>query len=420
VLLNKSSLMHTGSINTFSEYKMPYIKRQQLIARVMPFTGKDIIKIFTGQRRVGKSYMLFQTGDLILEKFPQANIIYINMELAEFGFINNYADLITYVETQITGNRDCLFIDEIQDIEHFEKALRSLLAGGGIDIYCTGSNSELLSGDIAGYLSGRSLEIEVHSLTYSEFLSFHKLNESGEAFLKYLRFGGLPYLIHLSLEDHIVFDYLRNIYATILYKDVVNRYKVRNTHFLEQLVKFLADNTGQLFSAKRISEYLKSQRVNISVQVVLNYLNFLTKSYMIYQVGRADIRGRKIFETGEKYYFENIGLRNSVIGFRQADISQILENIVFMHLIAKGYKVSVGSLDGFEIDFVAEKHDEKKYFQVTYLMTDEKTTLRETGNLLKIKDNYPKYIISMDELPASNIEGIIQMNIREFLTADDL
>ncbi|HPE58268.1 MAG TPA: ATP-binding protein [Bacteroidales bacterium] len=412
--------MNTDSIKTFSEYKKPYIKRQQLIEKVSPFIGKDIIKIFTGQRRVGKSYMLFQTGDLILEQFPQANIIYINMELAEFGFIHDNSDLIAYVETKITGNRDCLFVDEIQDIEHFEKALRSLLARGGIDIYCTGSNAELLSGDIAGYLSGRSLEIEVYSLTYPEFLSFHQLNESGEAFLKYLRYGGLPYLIHLSLEDHIIFDYLRNIYATILYKDVVNRYKVRNTHFLEQLVKFLADNTGQLFSAKRISEYLKSQRVNISVQVVLNYLNFLTKSYMVFQVGRSDIRGRKIFETGEKYYFENLGLRNSVIGFRQSDISQILENIVFMHLIAKGYKVSVGSLDDFEIDFVAEKHDEKKYFQVTYMMTDEKTTLRETGNLLKIKDNYPKYIISMDELPASNIEGIKQMNIREFLTADGI
>ncbi len=412
--------MNADSIKTFSDYKKPYIKRQQLISRVSPFIGKDIIKIFTGQRRVGKSYMLFQTGDLILEQFPQANIIYINMELAEFGFIHDNTDLIAYVETKITGNRDCLFVDEIQDIEQFEKALRSLLARGGIDIYCTGSNADLLSGDIAGYLSGRSLEIEVYSLTYPEFLSFHQLNESGEAFLKYLRFGGLPYLIHLSLEDDIIFDYLRNIYATILYKDVVNRYKVRNTHFLEQLVKFLADNTGQLFSAKRISEYLKSQRVNISVQVVLNYLNFLTKSYMIFQVGRADIRGRKIFETGEKYYFENPGLRNSVIGFRQSDISQILENIVFMHLIAKGYKVSVGSLDDFKIDFVAEKHDEKKYFQVTYLMTDQKTILRETGNLLKIKDNYPKYIISMDELPASNIEGIIQMNIREFLIADGI
>lgn len=412
--------MNVINIKSFSDYKKPYIKRQQLIERVSPFVGKDIIKIFTGQRRVGKSYMLFQTGDLILEQFPQANIIYINMELAEFGFIRDHTDLLEYVETKITGNRDSLFIDEIQDIEHFEKALRSLHARGGIDIYCTGSNAELLSGDIAGYLSGRSLEIEIHSLTYPEFLSFHQLYESGEAFLKYLRFGGLPYLIHLSLEDHIIFDYLRNIYATILYKDVVNRYKVRNTHFLEQLVKFLADNTGQLFSAKRISEYLKSQRVNISVQVVLNYLNFLTKSYMIFQVGRSDIRGRKIFETGEKYYFENVGLRNAVIGFSQSDISQILENIVFMHLIAKGYKVTVGNLDEFEIDFVAEKHDEKKYFQVTYLMTDEKTTLRESGNLLKIKDNYPKYIISMDELPASNFKGIMQMNIREFLTADNI
>jgi uncharacterized protein len=410
--------MNTENIKSFNEYKKPYIKRPQLIERISPFIGKDIIKIFTGQRRVGKSYLLFQTGDLILDQFPQANIIYINMELVEFDFIRDYNDLIAYVETKITGNRDCLFIDEIQDITHFEKALRSLLARGGIDIYCIGSNADLLSVDIAGYLSGRSLEIEVYSLTYAEFLAFHHLTESGEAFVKYLRYGGLPYLIHLSLEDHIVFDYLRNIYATILYKDVVNRYKIRNTYFLEQLVKFLADNTGQLFSAKRISEYLKSQRVNISVQVVLNYLHYLTSSYMIFQVDRADIRGRKIFETGEKYYFENTGLRNSIIGFRQADISQILENIVFMHLVARGYKVRVGSLDGFEIDFVAEKLDDKKYFQATYLMTDEKTTLREIGNLLKIKDNYPKFIISMDELPASNTQGIVQMNIREFLNHD--
>lgn len=411
------SKMH---IKTFSEYKKPYIKRQRLIDRVLPFIGKDIIKIFTGQRRVGKSYLLFQIGDYILEQFPQANIIYINKELTEFDFIRNQADLLAYIESKINGSRNFLFVDEIQDVEQFEKALRSLLARGGIDIYCTGSNAALLSGDIAGYLSGRSIEIEVFSLTYPEFLFFHNLEDSGDAFQKYLRFGGLPYLIHLNLEDHIVFEYLRNIYATILYKDVVNRFKVRNTHFLEQLVKFLADNTGQLFSAKRISEYLKSQRVNISVQVVLNYLDFLTKSYLIFKVSRADLRGKKIFETGEKYYFENVGLRNSVIGFRQADISKILENIVFMHLIAMGYKVTVGSMDDFEVDFVAEKHDERKYFQVTYLMTDENTFLWETGNLLRIRDNYPKYILSMDELPASNIKGIIQMNIREFLTKSEI
>lgn len=412
--------MDYKKIKTFEEYKKPTISRPSLIARVKPYIGKDIIKVFTGQRRVGKSYLLFQIGELIIESKSQANIIYINMELAEFDFIRNHSDLLAYVETRLTGEQDCLFVDEIQDIAQFEKALRSLLARGGMDIYVTGSNAELLSGDIAGYLSGRSIEIEVYSLSYPEFLLFHELEETGEAFLKYLRYGGLPYLIHLSLEDPIIFDYLKNIYASILYKDVVNRYNVRNMRFLEQLVRFLADNTGRIFSAKRISDYLKSQRTNISVQVVLNYLDYLVKSYMIFSIGRTDIKGRKIFETGKKYYFEDVGLRNAIIGFRQADISQILENIVFKHLQIMGYQVTVGSFDDYEIDFVAEKPNEKKYIQVTYTMKDEKTILRETETLLKIKDNYPKYIISMDELPVSNIEGIIQMNIRTFLMAGDL
>lgn len=411
--------MNYENIKTFNAYKKAFIDRPSLIAKVKPYIGKDIIKVFTGQRRVGKSYLLFQVGELILANKPQANIIYINMELAEFDFIRNHSDLLAYVETRLTGEKDCLFVDEIQDIAQFEKALRSLLASGGIDIYVTGSNAELLSGDIAGYLSGRSIEIEVYSLSYPEFLLFHGLKESDETFLKYLRYGGLPYLIHLSLEDPIIFDYLKNIYASILYKDVVNRYNVRNMRFLEQLVRFLADNTGRLFSAKRISDYLKSQRINISVQVVLNYLDFLVKSYMLFKVGRSDLKGRKLFQTGEKYYFEDVGLRNAIIGFRQADIAQILENIVFKHLLIMGYSVTVGSYDAYEVDFVAEKPNEKKYIQVTYTMKDEQTMQRETASLLKIKDNYPKYIISMDELPVSNIEGIIQMNIRTFLLAGD-
>jgi len=414
--LHKISIMNETLNKSFSDYAKPFISRNGLINRVKPFIGKDIIKVFTGQRRVGKSYLLFQVGALILERNPKANIIYINMELAEFDFIQNHSDLLVFVETRLTGQQDCLFVDEIQDIDQFEKALRSLLARGGIDIYCTGSNAELLSGDIAGYLSGRSIEIEVNSLSYPEFLQFHQLEESGEAFLKYIRYGGLPYLIHLSLDDAIIFDYLKNIYASILYKDVVNRYKVRNMRFLEQLVRFLADNTGQLFSAKRISDYLKSQKINISVQVVLNYLDFLVKSLMIFRLSRTDLKGRKIFETGEKYYFEDIGLRNAIIGFRQADISKILENIVFNHLQIMGYRVTVGIYDSYEVDFVAEKTNEKKYIQVTYTMKDEQTLQRETNSLLKINDNYPKYIISMDELPASNIDGIIQMNIRTFLT----
>jgi predicted AAA+ superfamily ATPase len=412
--------MNYENIKTFSAYTKPYINRPSLIGRVQPYIDKDIIKVFTGQRRVGKSYLLFQIGELILANKPEANIIYINMELAEFDFIRDYNDLLGYVETRVTGKQDYLFVDEIQDISQFEKALRSLLARGGLDIYVTGSNAELLSGDIAGHLSGRSIEIEVYSLTYSEFLMFHQLEETGDSFLKYMHYGGLPYLIHLSLEDPIIFDYLKNIYTSILYKDVVNRYKVRNMRFLEQLVRFLADNTGRIFSAKRISDYLKSQRTNISVQVVLNYLDYLVKSYMIFGVARSDIKGRKIFETGEKYYFEDIGLRNAIIGFRQADISQLLENIVFKQLKIWGYTVTVGNYEDYEIDFVAEKPNEKKYIQVTYTMKDEQTIHRETETLLKIKDNYPKYIISMDELPESNIAGIIQMNIRAFLMTGDL
>lgn len=412
----KLSIMNEASIKPFADYAKPFISRNSLINRVRPFVGKDIIKVFTGQRRVGKSYLLFQIGAMILENNPKANIIYINMELAEFDFIQNNSQLLAFVESRLTGAHDCLFVDEIQDIDQFEKALRSLLARSGIDIYCTGSNAELLSGDIAGYLSGRSIEIEVNSLSYPEFLQFHQLEESADAFLKYLRFGGLPYLMHLSLDDAIVFDYLKNIYASILYRDVVNRYKVRNTRFLEQLVRFLADNTGQLFSAKRISDYLKSQKINISVQVVLNYLDYLVKSLMVFRLPRIDLKGRKIFETGEKYYFEDIGLRNAIIGFRQADISKILENIVFNHLKIMGYTVSVGIYDSYEVDFVAEKPNHKMYIQVTYTMKEVQTLQRETASLLKINDNYPKYIISMDELPTSNMEGIIQTNIRTFLT----
>ncbi len=415
VFLAKVSIMTEENKNIFFKYKKPYIARNRLIEKVRPFIDKDIIKVFTGQRRVGKSYLLFQIGDWILERNNTANIIYINKELVDFDFIRTHQDLIAHAEAKAAGNLSYLLVDEVQDIEKFELALRSLLAGGKFDIYCTGSNSQLLSGDISGYLSGRSIEINVYSLSYNEFLHFHNIEESSRAFQKFLRYGGLPYLIHLQLEDHIVFDYLRNIYATILYKDVVNRFNVRNTFFLEQLVRFLADNTGQLFSAKRITDFLKSQKVSVSVQAILNYIDHLRKSFMIFQVNRMDIAGRKIFETGHKYYFEDIGLRNSIIGFRQADIAKILENIVFLHLLIHGYQVTIGNQGNLEIDFVAERVDKKHYIQVTYLTSSPETYQREAGNLLKIKDNYPKYIVSMDELPASNENGIIHKHIREFL-----
>jgi uncharacterized protein len=225
----------------------------------------------------------------------------------------------------------------------------------------------MLSGELATYLSGRYIEIKVYGLSYSEFLTFHQLKDSVASFTRYLKNGGLPYLIHLPNEEHIVYDYLKNIYNTILFKDVVVRNNVRNIPFLENLVKYLCDNTGSLVSSKRISDFLKSQNIKMSTQVVLNYLSYLESAFFIFKVPRADISGKKIFEVGEKYYFEDLGLRNSIIGYKASDINKILENIVYTHLQMAGYTVYIGKTGDKEVDFVCKKAGEKIYIQVSYL-----------------------------------------------------
>lgn len=258
-----------------------YIKRQIYIDKIKPFIDKDVIKVVVGQRRVGKSYLFFQIMDEIKKKKKDASIIYINKELNEFDAIKNYQNLLDYIQKKVKNEKNYIFIDEIQDIEKFEKALRSLKAKGKYDIYCTGSNANLLSSELATYLSGRYIEVKVFSLSYSEFLQFHKLKNSQESFLKYIKYGGLPYLRNLELNDDIVYHYLKSIYNTIILKDVVNRYNIRNVSFLENLVHYLADNTGSLVSAKKISDFLKSQKINISPNIVLDYLSFLVNAFFI-------------------------------------------------------------------------------------------------------------------------------------------
>lgn len=399
--------------------KKQYYFRENYIQRIEPFINKEIIKVLIGQRRVGKSYMLFQLMDYIKEKFDAPKIIYINKELTEFSAIETSKNLTDFIKTvaekEITN---FVFIDEVQDIIGFETALRSLLAEGNFDIYCTGSNAKMLSSDIATYLTGRYIQFDIKGLTYNEFQQFNGLTDSQETFMKFLKFGGLPYLHHLELENNTVFEYLKSIYNTIIFRDVVARYNIRNIDFLERLTHFLADNLGSLLSANRISDYLKSQKTNISTKLVLEYLQYLEDAFFIKRARRFDIKGRKIFEINDKFYFTDLGLRNSLRSFNMKDINKILENVVFNKLLTSGFEVFVGKYDDREIDFVAEKGDKIVYVQVAYLIPDEKVHEREFGNLLKIDDNHRKIVVSMDDFADSNHKGIEHIHARKFLSMD--
>ena len=393
------------------------IIRRKYLEAIKPYIGKQIIKILIGQRRVGKSYILLQIIEEIKAQDNSANILYINKEDLQFDKIKTANDLYEYVQEHTNCNvKNYVFIDEIQEIKEFEKALRSLLLNSIYDLYCTGSNAHILSGELATFLSGRFIEIPVYSLSYNEFCEFQDLENNSETLQKYLKYGGLPYLKHLTLEDDIVFNYLKGVYNTVIYKDLIQRYEIRNTAFLENLVRFLADNTGQLFSAKKISDYLKSQQINISVSQIINYLDYLANTFLIQKVKRMDIVGKKIFEIGEKFYFQDLGLRHTINGYKPNDISKILENAVLEHLLYCGYDVKIGQINDLEIDFVCERGGEKLYVQVTYLLQDEKTIDREFGNLLKINDNYPKIVVSMDGFTGNSYEGIKHLHIRKFLT----
>ena len=400
----------------FFKIPHPIVKREDYLKRVLPFIGKNLIKVFTGQRRVGKSYLLFQIMDYLLEQDPQAVLVYINKEDISFSAIQTAQDLHDYVLQQKSNTtKTYVFIDEIQDIENFETALRSLLLHEDLDLYCTGSNAKLLSGDIAGYLSGRAIEIVVYSLSYPEFLVFHSLKDSDKTLEKYLKYGGLPYLKNLVLEEAVVYEYLKNIYNTIVYRDIINRFSIRNVSFLEQLVLFLASNIGSLFSAKKISDFLKSQRINMASNQVQTYSDYLVNAFLIHRVSRYDLIGKRIFETGEKYYFENLGIRNALWGYRLEDRGKIMENVVYNHLLFRGYQVQVGNLGSLEIDFVAQRAGEKLYVQVALSINERQTMEREFGNLKKINDNFPKMVITLDAFQGNTNEGIQAVDLRSFL-----
>ena len=401
-----------------TKYPNVLYHRDTYIERIKPFMRTPIVKVMTGHRRVGKSYILLQLIELIKSEEKDVNIIYINKEDIEFATIISYRELHGYISERLVDNRkNYIFIDEIQEIDDFKVSVRSLALDDNNDIYVTGSNSELFSSDLANELGGRYVEFRIYSLSYLEFLRFHKLSNDDDSLEKYIHFGGLPYLIHLPLSEAVVMEYIRSVYATIVLRDVVERKKIRNTAFLEQLIRFLANNIGSLFSSNSISDFLKSQKVKISPTQVSEYADSLAEAFVVHRIGRYDIVGKKLFERGEKYFFENLGIRNAVAGYKPQDRAKRLENVVCNHLLFCGYEVKVGSLSTEEIDFVCTRGGETLYVQVAVELSSPETIAREFGNLLKIKDNYPKIVVSGERSFENSYEGIEHIFIRDFLSS---
>lgn len=394
-------------------------QREAYIERIKTFMRTNAVKVMIGHRRVGKSYILYQLVNIIQNEEPDANIIYINKEDLDFEFITNYRELYEYVKQRLTPDRrNYIFVDEIQEIADFRLAIRSLALDDNNDIYITGSNSEMFSSDLANELGGRYVEFKIYSLSYLEFLQFHKLPNDDESLEKYIHFGGLPYLINLPLEEHVAMEYIHSIYSTIVLRDVIKRKNIRNTAFLEQLIRFLANNVGSLFSSKSISDFLKSQNVKIASNQVSEYADALSEAFIVHRLGRYDIAGKRFFERGEKYFFENMGIRNAVAGYKPQDKAKRLENVVCNHLITCGYDVKVGTLATEEIDFVCTRNGETLYVQVAIELSRPETIEREFGNLLRIKDNYPKIVVSGERSFENSYEGIEHIYIRDFLSSD--
>ena len=398
---------------------MNAILRQSYLDKIEHYLGKDTIIILTGQRRIGKSYILRLFKDKV-SKEAGANVIFIDKEKHEFDEIKTYRDLNAYIdERRNKAMKNYILVDEIQDIEEFEKSVRSYYEEPDVEIVVTGSNSKMLSRDLSTLIGGRYKEIYIQALSYEEFMLFHQLSDSDDTLAKYIQFGGLPGLVKMGLDEQDAREYQLDVYHTVLLKDVIMRNQIRNVPFLENLVRFLADNTGKIISANSIAKYMKSQGDRITSTVIINYTKFLCEAYLIHKVNRYDIHGKKLFESNDKFYFEDNGLRNTLAGgSREGDVEKVIENIIYNHLVRLGYEVTVGQLIAGEIDFVCKKPEgQRVYVQASYIISDEATREREFGNLRAIKDNYPKYVISMTPLVGrQDSDGITHIHLRRFLT----
>ena len=394
---------------------------------IKPFIGRPQIKIITGIRRSGKSTVLqLLNNELLKRGVEQEHIISINLESFRYADLLEATKLYQFLSNQIQQEKKYyLLLDEIQEVKDWEKAVNSFLVDFDVDLYLTGSNSHLLSSELATYLAGRYVEILIFTLSFQEYLHFRKhyfseAKNTGNQFLEYLRKEGFPVIHTLDYSEESAYKVVYDIYSSVILRDTLQRYKIRDVELLERVIRYAFDNIGNTFSGKNIADYFKSQQRKIDINTVYNYLNALVGAFILHRVPRYDVKGKEILKTQEKFYVSDISLIYATMGNRDRMIAGILENIVFLELKRRGFKVYIGKLGDKEIDFVAEKNNRKIYLQVAYKLESEDTVEREFGNLLAIKDHYPKYVVTMDDFWKDAIEGVQHLYITDFLLSNEL
>lgn len=400
------------------------IIRDHYLKRMIDAKDTEFIKVITGVRRSGKSTLLLMFKDYLLHnEIEEDNIIYINFESALYDEIKNYKDLYHYIKNKIKQNKVYLLLDEVQNVESWEKAINSFKVDFNIDVYITGSNAYLLSSELSTLLSGRFIEIKMYPLSFKEYLMFNHYNNNNldDKFNEYLKYGGLPAITLIKDNDELVLSYLNDIYNTIVKKDVIDRNNIKDIALLENIIKYLFNNIGSPVSSTKISDYLNSNKVveKSNHQTIDNYLNMLEKSFILYKADRTDIKSKALLKTLGKYYVSDTGIRNIILGFRNIDEGHLLENVVYLELLRRGYRVNIGKMNDYEVDFVVENPNDIKYYQVTQTLKDEQVRLRELKSLESIADNYEKVILTMDKSINNDYNGIKVMNIIDWLLKDE-
>lgn len=396
------------------------INRENYMNKLLSYKDTEFIKVITGIRRCGKSSLLKLFMNKLKEENSRINVIYMNFESFEFDKILDYKDMYTEIKKQIKSKEKAyILLDEVQRVINWEKCVNALTVDFNCDIYITGSNAYLLSSELSTYLSGRYIEIKMLPLSFKEFLTFSNFKSTvsiDEKFNQYMKYGGMPGIIKLSNDYNLFDDAIKGIYNTVFMKDIIEKNKLTDASLLEKVLKFLMSNTGSLISSKKIADFLTSQGTKVTHNTILNYLEMLENAYIIYKAPRYDIKGKELLKTLEKYYIVDIGIRNSILGFRNSDYGHIIENIVFFELLNRGYTVNVGKTDSLEVDFIATNSKEKKYYQVTLSLLEEDVRNREFAPLKNIHDNYEKTILTLDRVyNETSEEGIKCRNIIDFL-----